>query len=169
VLFESWPSLVAFAEAKARPSNCPASSPALTSCGVRESWRSFPKSRNPSALLPVAFQVLSNLSHGIGSCGHCRWQRRLFGQEVGSGVFRSVAWSGEVMAVVGVVRPNPGVSTLSFSYSWAMQPRSAVQPNPPLNGRPNGVPPSLGHSRLLAHFLWPRLGVTPLASPLAIR
>jgi hypothetical protein len=47
--------------------------------------------------------------------------------------------------------------------------RHPAQPNPPLNGRPNGVPPSLGHSRLFAHFLWPRLGVTPLASPLALR
>jgi hypothetical protein len=47
--------------------------------------------------------------------------------------------------------------------------RHPAQPNPPLNGRSNGVPPSLGHSRLFAHFLWPRLGVPPLASPLAIR
>jgi hypothetical protein len=47
--------------------------------------------------------------------------------------------------------------------------RHPAQPNPPLNGRSNGVPPSLGHRMLFAHFLWPRLGVTPLASPLALR
>jgi hypothetical protein len=51
----------------------------------------------------------------------------------------------------------------------AMQLRQTTPPNLPLNGRSNGVPPSLGHSRLFAHFLWPRLGVPPLASPLAIR
>jgi hypothetical protein len=30
--------------------------------------------------------------------------------------------------------------------------RHPAQPNPPLNGRSNGVPPSLGHRRLLATF-----------------
>jgi hypothetical protein len=62
----------------------------------------------------------------------------------------------------------------AYAYSREYSPtqpvgRHPARPNPPLNGRSNGVPPSLGHSRLFAHFLWPRLGVTPLASPLAIR
>jgi hypothetical protein len=42
----------------------------------------------------------------------------------------------------------------------------AVQPNPSLKGRSNGVPPSPGHRVAFAHFLWPGLGVPPSASPL---
>jgi hypothetical protein len=62
----------------------------------------------------------------------------------------------------------------AYAHSREYSPTQLVgqhpaRPNLPLNGRSNGVPPSLGHSRLFAYFLWPRLGVTPLASPLALR
>jgi hypothetical protein len=62
----------------------------------------------------------------------------------------------------------------AYAHSHEYSPTQPVgwhpaRPNLSLNGRSNGVPPSLGHRRLLAHFLWPRLGVPPLASPLALR
>jgi len=78
--------------------------------------------------------------------------------------FRAFGWQ-----AVRTPRPTAGFCvgsrTLSVHAACFTQCRHRKpRPNPSVEARPNGKPPSPGH-RYGVHFLWPGLGVLPLAPP----
>jgi hypothetical protein len=122
------PFCVASVQVAAVPNTRLASNAALTSFGVREFCRWFAYRQNPKR--SCWWQSMSTQS--LGSSGRPFWPliAKLLAKKV---VVAFPAWLLRVAragCMPGRGRPNPGGGRLRFSYSWAMQARSAALPNP---------------------------------------
>jgi hypothetical protein len=134
-----------------------------TSCHQR-SAHVLRRSRVPPSLCPhpehsenspLAIHVSPNSSQG----SRAMWSRlkasprKAVSLEVGFALFRLFAWCRESRAVVGLRRVQGWLQQVArFPYSWVMQPRSAVLPNPSVKRSANSVsrwPSSAGPA---AHF-----------------
>jgi hypothetical protein len=92
----------------------------------------FPQPKS-NDILPLVIHVSANSSQS----SQVMWSsleaspRKVVSHEAGFGLFRLFAWCREGRAVVGLRRLQGWLQQVAcFPYSWSMQPRSAVLPNP---------------------------------------
>jgi hypothetical protein len=118
----------ALAQVVVKPNTCPASNAALTSFGVRGSCRWLAYIQNPKR--SCWWQSMSRQS--LGPSGRSFWHRiaTLPAKKVVVGFSGWVAGVARAGWLSGRGRPNSGGGRSRFSYSWAMQARSAALPNP---------------------------------------
>jgi hypothetical protein len=132
---------VAFAKILAMPNTCPSafvspvtSSPPAKTLGAH--------SIGGSRLAPVVPRILGNAGALLGiAVQSCRSRNHCWPLQVGR-----MGWHRRGQAAI---EPCPAQvwwrPAARFSYSRAMPPRKAVQPNPSLKWSTNGVPSGLGH------------------------
>jgi hypothetical protein len=153
---------IALAQVVAKPNTRPASNAALTSFGVRESCRWFAYRQNPNRSSWWPCMSPQSLGPRDRSCRH-----RIAKLPAKKVVVAFSAWSLGVARAAwlsGCGRPNPGGGRLRFSYSRAMQARSASLPNPSVKRSANIAsrwPSSAGPA---AHFALAAQRATLLAT-----